>query len=141
MKRSREPEEELRTTDCPTVANSEEKGSTVSQTTHVHVSKITELDESAADESSSLPAMKCLLPGHIEPLVFQSYAEYEVHYAKSHTNRCNECKKNFPSDHLLNIHIEECHDAFAAVLREKGEHTVRNEPYSLSHQANQTRLN
>ncbi|KAK6843769.1 hypothetical protein PG987_004629 [Apiospora arundinis] len=28
-----------------------------------------------------------------------------------------------PSDHLLSVHIEEQHDAFAAVLREKGEHT------------------
>ncbi|KAI1268352.1 hypothetical protein F5Y18DRAFT_226180 [Xylariaceae sp. FL1019] len=38
-------------------------------------------------------------------------------------NRCVECNKNFPSEYLLNIHCEDMHDAFAAVKREKGEHT------------------
>ena len=32
----------------------------------------------------------------------------------------------FRSAHLLDLHIEECHDAFLALKREKGEHTVRH---------------
>lgn len=67
--------------------------------------------------------MRCSLPPHRDVLSFKSYAEYESHHNKTHMNRCVECAKNFPSEHLLNIHIEECHDAFAAVRREKGEHT------------------
>ncbi|KAI6090363.1 hypothetical protein F4821DRAFT_29508 [Hypoxylon rubiginosum] len=67
--------------------------------------------------------MKCSLPPHRDVVSFNTYAEYEAHHNRTHTNRCVECGKNFPSEHLLNVHIEECHDAFAAVRREKGEHT------------------
>jgi hypothetical protein len=68
--------------------------------------------------------MRCSLPGHVETLSFKSYDEYQSHYQKAHTNRCLECRNNFPSSHLLGVHIEECHDSFVAVKREKGEHTV-----------------
>ncbi|ETS79947.1 hypothetical protein PFICI_07476 [Pestalotiopsis fici W106-1] len=128
MKRLREPEEEIHA-DCSAQSSADENGSnTASSTAEVRVSKIAELDDFAADESPAVTAMSCLLPGHREPLSFKTYAEYEAHYIKAHTNRCSECRRNFPSDHLLNVHIEECHDAFAAVLREKGEHTVSFDP-------------
>ncbi|KAK6087913.1 Zinc finger protein 511 [Seiridium cupressi] len=123
MKRSREPEEEAQTAASSPAAITDETSTTISQPPEVRVTKIAELDESAIDDSTSSITMKCSLPGHKEPLVFKSYAEYEAHYIKTHTNRCTECRKNFPSEHFLNLHIEECHDAFAAVLREKGEHT------------------
>ncbi|KAK9425836.1 putative C2H2 type zinc finger domain-containing protein [Seiridium unicorne] len=106
MKRSREPEEEAQTAASSPAAITDETSTTISQPPEVRVTKIAELDESAIDDSTSSITMKCSLPGHKEPLVFKSYAE-----------------KNFPSEHFLNLHIEECHDAFAAVLREKGEHT------------------
>ncbi|PTB43303.1 uncharacterized protein TrAFT101_001861 [Trichoderma asperellum] len=67
--------------------------------------------------------MRCSLPPHKEPVGFRFYDEYETHYHQFHTNRCIECRKNFPTDHLLNVHIEECHDPLARVAREKGEHT------------------
>ncbi|QYT01150.1 C2H2-type domain-containing protein [Trichoderma simmonsii] len=67
--------------------------------------------------------MRCSLPPHKEPLGFRLYSDYETHYHNFHTNRCIECRKNFPTDHLLSIHIEECHDPLARVAREKGEHT------------------
>ncbi|KAL7937692.1 hypothetical protein V8C35DRAFT_293260 [Trichoderma chlorosporum] len=67
--------------------------------------------------------MRCSLPPHREPLGFRLYSDYETHYHNFHTNRCIECRKNFPTDHLLGIHIEECHDPLAKVAREKGEHT------------------
>ncbi|KAI0115920.1 hypothetical protein GGR51DRAFT_555795 [Nemania sp. FL0031] len=112
MKRSREPEEEhpevsddIRLEEPPRPAT-----------------KITELDESAIDTSSDV-AMRCSLPPHREVLTFTTYGDYEIHYDKAHTNRCAECSKNFPSEHLLNVHFEDCHDVFAAVRREKGEHT------------------
>jgi len=68
--------------------------------------------------------MKCSLPPHKDSLSFQTYEEYEAHYAKAHLNRCLECHKNLPSEHLLNVHFEECHDPFVAVKRDRGEQTV-----------------
>lgn len=146
MKRSREPEDELAAA-SPAAHGSAEMARTVTVTVSVPTArqqeqeppaaKIAGLDESAVDETSASSAMRCALPGHREPMAFRTYAEYEAHYHKTHTNRCGECRKNFPSEHLLNLHIEEAHDAFAAVLREKGERTVRtpqtSHPSSLSH--------
>ncbi|KAI1633211.1 zinc finger protein [Biscogniauxia mediterranea] len=118
MKRSREPEEGEAPPDpavglFPGVA---------SQPAGPPASKIAELDESAVDTSEDV-AMRCSLPPHREVVSFRTYGEYEAHYSKTHTNRCVECRKNFPSEHLLNVHFEDCHDVFAAVKREKGEHT------------------
>ncbi|KAF4991077.1 hypothetical protein FDECE_14162 [Fusarium decemcellulare] len=112
MKRSRELQEEL-DSDSETAS---------SQPSIRPVSKVTQLD-SAIDDDQDTFAMRCTLPPHREPLAFKTYDEYEVHYNKSHTNRCLECRKNFPSQHLLNVHIEEYHDPLAIVKREKGEHT------------------
>ncbi|KAK7756146.1 hypothetical protein SLS62_001738 [Diatrype stigma] len=92
----------------------------------VRAYKIAGLDESAIDDnddSSPAVAMRCSLPPHRDVLAFKTYGDYEVHYSKAHTNRCAECGRNLPSEHLLGVHIEECHDAFAALRREKGEHT------------------
>lgn len=79
------------------------------------------------DSSTALceqPAvMKCLLPPH-EPLAFASIEEFDVHYHKTHTNRCSECQRNFPDEHILNLHIAENHDPFNAAKRERGEQTV-----------------
>ncbi|KAI1344116.1 hypothetical protein F5Y15DRAFT_103155 [Xylariaceae sp. FL0016] len=67
--------------------------------------------------------MQCALPPHRNIMLFKTYAEYDSHYSQTHTNRCVECSKNFPSTHLLDVHFEDCHDSFAAVKREKGERT------------------
>ncbi|KAH8673816.1 hypothetical protein BX600DRAFT_456263 [Xylariales sp. PMI_506] len=125
MKRSREPEEAEAAAESPAFQGGEVASPSTSYPTLPTASKIPQLDEWAVDDTSPLSTatMRCSLPGHKGPLVFKSYTEYETHYAKVHSNRCTECRKNFPSEHLLNIHIEECHDAFAAVLRDKGEHT------------------
>lgn len=68
--------------------------------------------------------MTCWLPPHHAPLTFGSYREYESHYNLSHLNKCLECHKTFPSEHLLGIHIEEIHDPLVRVRRDNGEHTV-----------------
>ncbi|KAI0166138.1 hypothetical protein GGR57DRAFT_496411 [Xylariaceae sp. FL1272] len=97
MKRSREPEENG---DGPDETRSEQTGS---------APKITDLDTSAIDSSSDI-VMRCSLPPHREVLCFTTYDDYATHYSKAHTD-------------LLNIHFEDIHDAFAAVKREKGDHT------------------
>lgn len=68
------------------------------------------------------PAMRCSLPPH-KPMSFSTYADYESHYQQAHTNRCTECKKNFPSSRFLELHIEENHDPILAAKREEGEKT------------------
>ncbi|KAF1927196.1 uncharacterized protein M421DRAFT_422055 [Didymella exigua CBS 183.55] len=56
-------------------------------------------------------------------MAFASFDEYDVHYQKMHTNRCSECQKNFPDEHILHLHISENHDPFVAARRDKGEQT------------------
>ncbi len=114
MKRSREPDEEP---SSPSTG-SDDTGPAEPR------SKIVGID--AADETTS---MTCLL--HKQRLRFGSYEEYESHYSKEHLNRCLECKKNFPSSHLLGVHIEDRHDPLVLVRREKGEHTVGPRPKLL----------
>ncbi|KAI9646712.1 hypothetical protein NHQ30_004709 [Ciborinia camelliae] len=81
-------------------------------------SKIFHIDQESGE---SLSVMRCSLPGHHRTLSFLSYDDYEVHYKKSHMNRCLECRKNFPSEHFLNLHIEENHDALVSVRKDRGE--------------------
>jgi hypothetical protein len=85
--------------------------------------KIVHLDI-PGDRGLSLDVISCSLPPHRETLSFPSYEEYEIHYNKVHANRCLECRKNFPTEHFLGLHIEESHDALVHVRRERGEKTV-----------------
>ncbi|KAF2485726.1 hypothetical protein BDY17DRAFT_322546 [Neohortaea acidophila] len=66
--------------------------------------------------------MDCLLPPH-KPLNFETYAEYESHYHQAHTNRCTECKSNFPTSQFLELHIAEHHDPIVASKRDGGART------------------
>ena len=138
MKRSREPEEDPSDPPSPvsattyssgvlTGANSPPAENEDRETSQQPAAKITELDPDAATAESKFD-MRCSLPPHGEPVKFASYDEFEAHYHKMHTNRCLECRKNLPSAHLLSLHIEEMHDAFAVVKRERGDRTVSFQP-------------
>lgn len=37
---------------------------------------------------------------------------YPSHVENYHNNRCSKCKQNFISNHILNLHIDECHNPF-----------------------------
>lgn len=103
------------------LSSAEDPTSPFSREQSVHV-KLVHLDaDSAVSEQPAV--MKCLLPPH-EPLAFASFQEYDVHYQKTHMNRCSECQKNFPDHHILHLHIAENHDPFNAAKRERGEQTV-----------------
>lgn len=86
--------------------------------------KLIDLDRDIPGDEHNL-SIKCSMPPHKAVLSFSTYEDYETHYNKAHVNRCLECRKNMPSEHLLNVHIEECHDVFVAVKRDRGEQTVR----------------
>ncbi|KAF2740748.1 hypothetical protein EJ04DRAFT_507764 [Polyplosphaeria fusca] len=66
--------------------------------------------------------MKCSLPPH-GVLTFDSFDDFEVHYQKTHLNRCTECANNFPDHHYLSLHISENHDPIVAAKRDGGEKT------------------
>jgi len=87
-------------------------------------SKLLQLDPNTSSGEALQIEMKCSLPPHRETLSFPSFESYEIHYNKTHSNRCLECRKNFPTEHFLNLHIEENHDALVSVRRERGEKTV-----------------
>ena len=96
-----------------------------------HAAKYEKVDGGGGgnDQQRDRVVMKCLLPPH-EPLSFPSYTEYDVHYQKNHTNRCLECRKNFPSTHYLNLHIAENHDPINEARKAKGEKIVSTLPNS-----------
>ena len=73
---------------------------------------------------ANVGVMKCSLPPHQETLEFSTFEEFEIHYAKSHANRCSECRRNFPTEHFLGLHIGENHDPLSEARRAKGEKTV-----------------
>ena len=93
-------------------------------------SKFINLD-SESGEAQQAFEMICSLPPHRQTLAFATYGDFEVHYLKTHTNRCTECRNNFPTEHFLNLHIEENHDSMISVLKERGEKTVSLDAYSL----------
>ncbi|OAQ84512.1 zinc finger domain-containing protein [Purpureocillium lilacinum] len=129
MKRSREPEEEdddEEQAQGPDPRVTQRKATTplsMPGSPQRPPSKIPELDTAIDDTQDDSCTMRCSLPPHKSPISFSSYGDYETHYHQFHTNRCLECSKNFPSDHLLGVHIEEWHDPLVKVRRDKGEHT------------------
>ena len=112
MKRSREPEE-----DCGLSSTAEQ------EVAIIPVSKFVSLDTDDS-QSNFIADLTCSLPGHGPGLRFATYEEYESHYHKAHENRCLDCRKNFPSSHMLNLHIREFHDALTELRKEKGENVV-----------------
>lgn len=91
----------------------------------IPVSKIITLDtEDSESHQATNPVIQCSLPGHAPGVSFTNYAEYEKHYSRVHSNRCLECKKIFPTSHILSLHIQEHHDALTEIKRDKGESTV-----------------
>ena len=86
-----------------------------------HSLKYVQTTEGATPQKT---VMKCSLPPHSETLSFSTFEDFEVHYAKAHANRCHECRKNFPTEHFLGLHIEENHDPLIQARRAKGDKTV-----------------
>ncbi|KAI4886091.1 hypothetical protein NFI96_003649 [Prochilodus magdalenae] len=51
--------------------------------------------------------------------LFDTLEGYEHHYNSLHRHVCSNCKRSFPSNHLLDIHILEWHDSLFQVMAEK----------------------
>jgi len=59
----------------------------------------------------------CQVPGCSQ--TFSQLHQSEVHYAAVHRHSCSVCRRSLPSPHLLEIHIQESHDSFFAVMAER----------------------
>jgi len=86
--------------------------------------KLVHIDTESGEAPLLLEVMRCSLPPHRQTISFTTFEEYEVHYNKCHVNRCSECRKNFPTAHLLDLHISENHNPLVGVLKDRGERTV-----------------
>ena len=95
-------------------------------------SKYAHLDD-MEEASKPTQVISCSLSPHREPIPFSSYEEFEVHYAQAHVNRCSECRRNFPTEHFLQLHIGENHDPLNDVRKAKGEKIVRSLLIPLLH--------
>ncbi|KAF6223582.1 hypothetical protein HO133_000425 [Letharia lupina] len=85
----------------------------------VHPSKYIQ----TSDERSTRRVMKCSLPPHHDTISFSTFEEFELHYAREHAHRCSECRKNFPTEHFLGLHISENHDPLTEARRANEEKT------------------
>ncbi|XP_071806400.1 zinc finger protein 511-like [Asterias amurensis] len=50
---------------------------------------------------------------------FTTVASFEIHYNGSHRNICRYCRRSYPSNHLLDIHISESHDSLFEIMAQK----------------------
>jgi len=56
---------------------------------------------------------------------FENPLHYNRHFDIMHKFRCEDCSKNFPSNYLLGLHIDETHDSFFKTRLENGESVYR----------------
>jgi len=77
------------------------------------------------------PSISCFLPPNCSGKPFASHEQFETHYIQTHSNRCHECGRNFPSLRFLDLHIAENHDPLTELKRERGDKTVCIEPLSF----------
>lgn len=78
------------------------------------------LSSSSFDKENSISTEKkyfCGFPGC--PAFFDSFANCDVHYEEFHMFRCDECDSIFPSERLLDLHLQEAHDSFFATSVER----------------------
>lgn len=75
------------------------------------------LTEQVFDDSSCIRCSFAPCSGQ----VFSSMERYEAHYYSIHSYICQQCGKNFPSDRFLDLHIDEWHNPFTEISRDRGE--------------------
>lgn len=59
----------------------------------------------------------CCVPGCTQ--TFHTISECEEHFDEQHMYQCGECHKVMPSNHLLELHLQEVHDSYFRTCLEK----------------------
>lgn len=118
LKRQRDSDDEIQTEDSKQakVLNSEPGDPFQSQNHDKPKSKPKQKSKVDTSITCNLPPL-CSQ----EPQTFTTWKQYESHYLTAHTNSCIECKKNFPTARLLDLHITENHDPFTKIKLQRGE--------------------
>lgn len=118
-------------------SSSDSNGSDIITSTHApaHTSKFKRTDEDSLASSSggsstvaqSVP-YTCSLPPlcNASPSTFRTSQELLSHYESHHAYVCSvsQCRKVFPDNHFLDLHIAEFHDPLVEIQREAGKKTV-----------------
>lgn len=65
----------------------------------------------------SISEFQCHIAGCKQ--LFDTVEGYEHHYNSLHRHVCSSCKRSFPSNRLLDIHILEWHDSLFQVMAER----------------------
>lgn len=68
-------------------------------------------------ETPTVSAFGCHIAGCSQ--LFDTLEGYEHHYSSLHRHVCSSCRRSFPSDRLLDIHILEWHDSYFQIMAEK----------------------
>lgn len=77
--------------------------------------------EPISNNSSNNVIISCTFPPcHNNSPRFRDYFLYEAHIIQCHSFACSQCHKKFPSDSLLDIHIDENHNPFFQLEKERG---------------------
>lgn len=63
------------------------------------------------------PLFECSMSGCKR--TFQTIGSYESHYRSAHVNACHQCKRVFPTNYLLDLHIMEWHDPMFEIMSAK----------------------
>ncbi|KAI4265845.1 MAG: hypothetical protein L6R38_009145 [Xanthoria sp. 2 TBL-2021] len=124
-KRSREDSPPAGTVDSPSTSSSPSNATRSPSPNPLDGPRSTKFLQVSDEPARASIAMKCSLAPHPETITFTTFEEFEVHYAQIHTNRCSECRKNFPTEHFLGLHISENHDPLVAARKAKEEKTYR----------------
>ncbi|XP_048060803.1 zinc finger protein 511 [Megalobrama amblycephala] len=69
------------------------------------------------EQPPTISEFRCHIAGCKQ--LFDTLEGYEHHYNSLHRNVCSNCKRSFPSNRLLDIHILEWHDSLFQVMAEK----------------------
>ncbi|CAH2232007.1 protein lethal(2)k10201 isoform X2 [Pararge aegeria] len=74
-------------------------------------------DEDEENPCHTVTLTQCTVPGC--NFTADTILHFENHYNSTHRYSCAKCKKVLPSPHLLDLHIQEQHDSFFAVMAVK----------------------
>ncbi|CAK7891747.1 hypothetical protein CAAN1_01S06898 [[Candida] anglica] len=71
---------------------------------------------------------------------FSTYVAYEAHVLSIHTHVCNQCHRSFPTETILDIHVDEVHSSYFAAKKDRGDKVYRCfEPSCTKRSSNHTK--
>ena len=79
----------------------------------------------AAHSAPALPELSFACPAPGCGATFAAAASLDAHYRAAHRNACGRCGRVLPTARLLELHVQEAHDAFFAAMAARGRSVFR----------------